>query len=114
MILRLAHPIMPFITEEIWQRIGPLAGTQGNTIMLQRYPIVDETKLNPAAISEINWLMAVILGVRRIRGEMNIAPGKPLPVLLQKGSTEDRQFAMRNTLYLEKIARLETIGGSGT
>jgi valyl-tRNA synthetase len=108
-ILRLAHPIMPFITEEIWQRVAPLVSIHADTIMLQRYPLLDESKLNPAAINEINWLMAVILGVRRIRGEMNIAPGKPLPVLLQNGSAEDRQFVANNTAYLQKIARLESI-----
>jgi valyl-tRNA synthetase len=118
-ILRLAHPIMPFITEEIWQRVAPLIGiiakegeassAAGDTIMLQRYPVMDERKMDAAATTEINWLMAVILGVRRIRGEMNIAPGKPLPVLLQHGSASDRQFVANNTVYLQKIARLEAI-----
>jgi valyl-tRNA synthetase len=108
-VLRLAHPIMPFITEEIWQRVAPLAGISGDTIMLQPYPILDASQIDQAAICEINWLMAVILGVRRIRGEMNIAPGKLLPVLLQQGTADDRQFVTNSTLYLQKIARLESI-----
>jgi valyl-tRNA synthetase len=108
-ILRLAHPIMPFITEEIWQRVAPLAGIEGDTIMLQPYPISDESKIDTDAITETQWLMQFILGVRRIRGEMNIAPSKPLPVLLQNGSTIDQQCLANNRSYLEKLARLETI-----
>ena len=108
-ILRLAHPIMPFITEEIWQRVAPLAGIEGDTIMLQPYPIADESHIDKGAIAETQWLMQFILGVRRIRGEMNIAPSKPLPVLLQHGSAEDEQCLSNNHSYLQKLARLETI-----
>ena len=108
-ILRLAHPIMPFITEEIWQRVAPLAGIVGDTIMLQPYPVYDEAACDVGAIAETQWLMQFILGVRRIRGEMNIAPSKPLPVLLQNGSTIDQQCLANNRSYLERLARLETI-----
>jgi valyl-tRNA synthetase len=108
-ILRLAHPIMPFITEEIWQRVAPLAGITGDTIMLQAYPVYDETPIDTAAIAQTQWLMQFILGVRRIRGEMNIAPSKPLPVLLQNGSAADEQSLTNNRSYLQKLARLESI-----
>ncbi|MDD5227730.1 MAG: valine--tRNA ligase [Methylococcales bacterium] len=108
-ILRLAHPIIPFITEEIWQRVAPLAGVEGDTIMLQSYPIADESKIDNEAVQNTDWLMAVILGVRRIRGEMNIAPSKPLPVLLQHGSTQDAERLETNRVYLNRLARLETM-----
>jgi valyl-tRNA synthetase len=108
-ILRLAHPIMPFITEEIWQRVAPLAGIEGDTIMLQPYPFADESQIDTHAIDATDWLMSVILGVRRIRGEMNIAPSKPLPVLLQNGSEKDAQRLEINRVYLQKLARLETM-----
>jgi len=123
-ILRLAHPIMPFITEEIWQRVAPLAGiiarkgdaasqsgtgAAAETIMLQPYPVADETQIDANAIAETNWVMNFILGVRRIRGEMNIAPSKPLPVLLQDGSDADRQSLANNRIYLQKLGRLESI-----
>ncbi|MDO9138696.1 MAG: valine--tRNA ligase, partial [Methylobacter sp.] len=98
-ILRLAHPIMPFITEEIWQRVAPLAGTAGDTIMLQPYPVADETLIDSKAIAETSWVMSFILGVRRIRGEMNIAPGKPLSVLLQNGTYSDQQSLDNNLMY---------------
>jgi valyl-tRNA synthetase len=108
-ILRLAHPIIPFITEEIWQRVAPLAGIEGDTIMLQPYPISDESKIDNEAVQNTDWLMAVILGVRRIRGEMNIAPSKPLPVLLQHGSEQDAERLETNRVYLNRLARLETM-----
>jgi valyl-tRNA synthetase len=108
-LLRLAHPIMPFITEEIWQRVAPLAGIAGDTIMLQPYPVANETLIDNAAIAETQWLMQFILGVRRIRGEMNIAPSKPLPVLLQHGSVADKNSLDNSLSYLQKLARLESV-----
>jgi len=108
-LLRLTHPLMPFITEEIWQRVAPLIGIPGETIMLQAYPEVDEALIDNAAISEIDWLMSFILGVRRIRGEMNIAPGKPLQVLLQNGTGLDQTRIDNNLNYLQKLGRLESI-----
>ncbi len=108
-ILRLSHPLMPFITEEIWQRVAPLANIEGETIMLQPYPVADEQQINPQAITEINWIMSFILGIRRIRGEMNIAPGKPLSVLLQNGSDSDRAILQNSLNYLLKLGRLEAI-----
>jgi valyl-tRNA synthetase len=108
-LLRLAHPIIPFITEEIWQRVAPLTGISAETIMLQPYPEADPAQINTAVIEEINWLMAFILGVRRIRGEMNIAPGKPLPILLQDGSDLDQKNLDKHSVYLQKLGRLESI-----
>jgi valyl-tRNA synthetase len=108
-ILRLAHPIMPFITEEIWQRVAPLAGVNAESIMLQPYPIADETRVDSNAVAEINWVMSFVLGVRRIRGEMNIAPGKPLPVLLQNGSSTDQVYLTNSFAYLKRMGRLESI-----
>jgi valyl-tRNA synthetase len=108
-VLRLAHPFMPFITEEIWQRVAPLAGKQGASIMLQTYPEVDESWIDPESTAEMEWVMNIILGVRRIRGEMNIAPGKPLPILIQNGSEQDRIWLNRNQDFIVKLARAETI-----
>jgi valyl-tRNA synthetase len=125
-LLRLTQPLMPFITEEIWQRVAPLTGilpretmsaenqshsdsAQTETIMLQPYPLADENLIDPAAITQVNWVMNFLLGVRRIRGEMNIAPGKPLPVLLQNGSTFDQNWVSDYQMYLLKLGRLESI-----
>ena len=108
-ILRLIHPLMPFISEEIWQRIAPLAGIEAETIMLQPYPEANDSQINLAAIETTNWLMSFILGIRRIRGEMNIAPGKPLPVLLENVSEQDQLFLDSSLDYLLKLGRIETI-----
>jgi len=108
-LLRLTHPLMPFITEEIWQKVAPLAGVTGETIMLQPYPLPDPAKLDPAAVTELDWVQQVLLGVRRIRAEMNIAPGKRLPVLLQHGGSEDQVRLQRNQAFLGTLGRLESI-----
>jgi valyl-tRNA synthetase len=108
-LLRLAHPIIPFITEEIWQTIGPMAGKQGKSILLQPYPEADSSKINQSAIDETSWIQTFVLGVRRIRGEMNIKPSKPLPVLLQDGRAQDQQWLESNELFLKTLAKLESI-----
>ncbi|MEI8571015.1 valine--tRNA ligase [Methylomonas sp. LW13] len=109
-VLRLAHPIMPFITEEIWQRVGPLAGVTAATIMLQPYPELDKADaIDPIAEPQIEWVKEFILGIRRIRGEMNIAPGKPLNVLLQNGNANDQVYLQELGNYLRKLGRLEII-----
>ncbi|AKH19371.1 valine--tRNA ligase [Sedimenticola thiotaurini] len=107
-LLRLAHPIMPYITEEIWQRVAPLAGARGETIMTQPFPVRDDSLTDSAAVAEMEWVMQFILGIRKIKGEMNIAPSKPLPVLLQNADTEDQARLTRNRHYLDFLARLES------
>ena len=107
--LRLLHPLMPFITEEIWQSAGPLAGKAGATIMLQPYPEPNETDVDAEAEADIEWLKAVILGVRNIRGEMNIPPGKALTLLLRNGDASDQTRLAQNSQYLKKLAKLDDI-----
>ncbi len=108
-VLRLAHPFMPFITEEIWQRVAPLAGKRGDTIMQQPYPVAQSNKIDQHAITEMTWAMDFIVTVRQIRSGMNIAPGKPLPVLLDNYTPEDTARLERNRHYLTSLARLESI-----
>jgi valyl-tRNA synthetase len=106
-LLRLVHPLMPFISEEIWQRVAPLAGRAGPTLMLQDYPVFEAAEVDPAAEAEVAWLMEVIMGVRRIRGEMNIAPGKVLPVVFQGDSGADRERVRGNSALIARLARVE-------
>ena len=114
-LLRLTHPIMPFITEEIWQRVAPLAGRipvaeeLTHTIMLQPFPEYDATLVDPAAEAEMQWVMQFILGIRKIKGEMNIAPGRPVPVLLADSGDSDRDYAQRHRPYLDFLARTQSI-----
>jgi valyl-tRNA synthetase len=108
-ILRLLHPIMPFITEEIWQQIAPLAGKSGDTIMLQPFPKPDETKISADAEEDMQWVMDFVMGIRKIRGEMNIPPSKPLPVLLENVSSADQSRLENNQSLLSSLARTESI-----
>ena len=108
-VLRLAHPLMPYITEEIWQKLKGLAGVEGDSIMLQPYPIVDESKIDEVAESDLNWVRGIIDGVRNIRGEMNISPGKSIPVLFKQGDAFDRKRLNTNSQFLIKLAKLDSI-----
>jgi len=107
--LRLAHPFMPFITEEIWQRLAPLAGKSGPTLMLQPWPVADEARLDEAAEDDIEWVKALMLGVRQIRGEMNISMAKRIDVVLNNASAGDRRRLAENEPLLAKLAKLESI-----
>ncbi|MEX0375239.1 valine--tRNA ligase [Spiribacter pallidus] len=108
-VLRLAHPIMPFVTEAIWQRVAPLAGVSGETVMTQPFPVAEPAREDPEAEAEIDWLQRFILGIRRIRGEMDIAPGKPLPVLLGNASAQDLDRLERHRAALDFLGRLESV-----
>jgi valyl-tRNA synthetase len=126
-LLRLIHPVMPFITEEIWQRVAPLTGRiaagghagdgagdgmgdgTGETIMLQRYPACDTALIDEAAEAEMQWVMQFILGIRKIKGEMNIKPGKTVPVLLADSSETDQAYVARHRALLDFLARTESI-----
>lgn len=107
--LRMLHPLMPFITEEIWQKAAPLLGLAGDTIMLQPYPATDSASIDTAVDREIEWLKGVIIAIRNIRGELNISPAKNITVLLARGTEEDQGFLAANTQYLIKLAKLESV-----
>jgi len=111
-ILRLTHPIMPYITEEIWQRVAPLAGIDTNinkTIMRQPYPEADESKIDNTTVEELEWVKEFILGIRKIRSGYDIKPSKALSVLIQNGSTQDEQCIKNNKHYLEDLGKIESI-----
>ncbi|SDL25253.1 valyl-tRNA synthetase [Modicisalibacter muralis] len=112
-ILRLAHPMMPYISEEIWQRVAPLAGKASadgsESIMNQPWPEAETNKIDEQAERDIEWLKGVIVAVRNVRAEMNIAPGKPLDVLLTKGNDADRQRLADNRPFLAKLAKLQSV-----
>ncbi len=108
-ILKLLHPIMPFITEEIWQGIKPHLRECGQTIMLESYPTADTDKIDQRASDEIAWVQAVITAVRTIRAEMDIEPRKLLPVLLQNHSNVDEQRLKAHGYLVESVGRIQSI-----
>ncbi len=107
--LRLAHPFMPFITEEIWQRVAPLAGKSGPTLMLQPWPEFNPERLDEAAEQDIEWVKAFMLGIRQIRGEMNISMAKRIDVILSNASNTDQRRLLENEPLLKKLAKLENV-----
>ncbi len=112
--LRLLHPLVPFVTEEIWQHVAPRLGieTAGQFVATQRYPESMEATIassdkSAAAIAEIEWLKSVLSGIRRIRGEMNISPGKSIPLLLADGNAADRARVEKFAAQISFLARSE-------
>ncbi len=103
-ILRLLHPLMPFITEEIWQEVGT-----SDSIMVQAYPVTDENLINENAVQAIHLIQKIILGIRNIRGEMNIPPSKPLSLYLDQANEEQKNIIQHNENFLKALAKLGDI-----
>ena len=108
-ILRLMHPLTPFITEEIWQDVAPRLDRHGDTIMLAPWPIVDKALVDQDAESDIEWLKAVIVAMRTIRSESNIPPGESLDMLVGNTTPSDIDRLSRHKQSLEKLAKINTI-----
>jgi valyl-tRNA synthetase len=106
-LLRALHPLAPFISEEIWQRVRVSAGVSGETIMRAEFPRAASVPTDPQAEPEMRWVMDFILGVRQIRGEMDIAPSRKLEVLLQNAGALDLEYLKRNLHYLMRLAGVE-------
>ncbi|MCX8595735.1 MULTISPECIES: valine--tRNA ligase [unclassified Gilliamella] len=108
-LLRLAHPIIPFITEAIWQSVKPLMAIKADTIMLQPMPAFDSKLVDNEAVADINWIKDAVIAVRNIRAEMNIAPSKPLQLLIRKASPTVHRIIGDNVTFIESLARLSEI-----
>ncbi|AWH88203.1 valine--tRNA ligase [Limnobaculum parvum] len=108
-LLRLAHPIIPFITETIWQRVKLLKNITADTIMLQPMPEYDAALDDKAARDSLEWIKQAIVAVRNIRAEMNIAPGKLLDVLLREASPIAQSRVMENENFIKTLARLSSM-----
>jgi len=112
-LLRLLHPITPFITETIWQTVAPIAGTlkevENTSIMVQAYPEFDPELQNSDAEESVEWIKQFVLGIRQIRGEKNIAPSKFLNVLVANASPDDAIKIDKHKSFLNKLAKIESI-----
>ncbi len=108
--LRLAHPVIPYITETIWQSIKPLVdGVEGETIMLQALPQYNPENFNQKALDDIEWVKAFITSIRNLRAEYDINPGKPLSVMLKVANEEDAARVETNKPVLISLAKLESV-----
>ena len=104
--LRLAHPFIPFITEELWQTVAPLAGKTGPTISLQPYPQPDMGKRAPKAASQVATLKALVEAARSLRSEMGLAPGQKVGAFIEGGFTAGEEALLP---YIESLARLSAV-----
>jgi valyl-tRNA synthetase len=107
-LLRLLHPLMPFITEEIWQRLAPRAGIEGASIMSQPFPVMAAEAVDVSLEAEMRWVMDFILGVRRIRGELDIAPSVPIAARLHSASSLDLERYERHEAVIHRMAGLSS------
>ncbi|WP_130803292.1 valine--tRNA ligase [Acinetobacter ihumii] len=111
--LRLAHPLMPYLTEEIWQTLAPMLGkgtaVGQHTIMTAQYPVPDTAKINEQAEADMQWLQSLIGAVRNIRGEMGLGNARLLPVLLQNISDAERTQIERIESLFKALAKVESI-----
>jgi len=108
-MMRLLHPMMPFVTEEIWQRLKPMVNTQSDSIMLAPFPIFDAGSVDEKVIADIGWIQSIITGVRNIRGELNISPSKPVNVLLKNAAKSDQSNLQNYRTFLSSLAKLKSI-----
>ncbi len=109
LLLRTAHPILPFITEAIWRDLAPLVGKTGPSIMLQPFPQSDELPADAEAEAAIDWLKGVVTALRTMRGEAGIKPGREIEVLLQGGDAQDRTLAQATLTLLQRMAKVRKI-----
>ena len=107
--LRLLHPFMPFLTEEIWQPVSPLADESGESIMLAPWPARQPDRMDAESEAEVEWLKQIIVAIRSIRSESNIPPATELPVFVVNATALDRERFNRNETYLGRLAKVSGI-----
>lgn len=108
-LLRLIHPVMPFITEEIWQKVKGFVGIEADTIMLQKFPQFDPLAIDEQAENQINFIKEVIVAVRNIRAESNIAPSKGLDLIARNFSADEVAILNANEVLLKSMAKLDSV-----
>jgi valyl-tRNA synthetase len=110
-LLRLLHPLVPFVTEELWQQVAPRLGISAATISLQPYPVASNYAANDykQAATDVEWLKDMVSALRRVRSELGVSPGKQVRLLLQDGNDNDRALAERYASQLSFLLKLETI-----
>jgi len=109
-VLRLSHPVMPFITAEIWARVNTLTDISSDeSIMNASFPASDDWTVDACAETDIEWVKHFVVGIRNIRGEMDVSPAKPVPVLCQDATKEDQDRLQQHGDLLTALARLESI-----
>ena len=108
-ILRLAHPVIPFVTEELWQKVAPVAGREGASIAIAAYPEAQPEKIDETAIAYVDRIKAMVDSCRTLRGEMGVSPAQRLPLLAMGDSAEAAEFLQANAAVLKNLAKLSDV-----
>lgn len=109
-MLRLAHPIIPFITEELWQFVAPLAGKSGASIMLQAYPQADAGKVDSTATGQVELLQEIVNACRRLRSDMGLSPAQRIPLIIASGNTTEETDTLNElSPYISGLAKLSEV-----
>jgi valyl-tRNA synthetase len=111
-LLRTLHPFIPFITEELWHRVAPLIKKEGESIMLESFPKANDLESDADAAEQIEWIKLFILGVRRIRAERDISPGKSLNVFVRNGSDAESKCLSENQSYIKSLGKIDSINNA--
>jgi valyl-tRNA synthetase len=108
-ILRLAHPVIPFITEELWQKVSVVAGLPGESVSIARYPQSQPEKIDEAAIAHVVKLKSLVDACRNLRGEMNVSPATRLPLFVLAQTSAEAAFLKQSTPVLQALAKLNEV-----
>ncbi|MCB2006594.1 MAG: valine--tRNA ligase [Rhodoferax sp.] len=108
-ILRLAHPVIPFITEELWQKVAPVAGRAGDSVSIAAYPVSQPERIDPAAIAYVARLKSLVDACRNLRGEMGVSPATRLPLFVLAGDAAEAQFQRSSAPVLQALAKLNEV-----
>ncbi len=108
-LLRLAHPITPFITEELWQKVAPVAGRQGPSVSIAAYPLSQPERIDEAAIAHVAKLKLLVDACRNLRGEMNVSPAQRMPLFVVAQTAEEAAFLKTSAPVLQALAKLSEV-----
>ncbi len=108
-ILRLIHPITPFISEELWQKVAPVAGREGPSVAVAAYPISQPERIDEAAIAQVTKLKQLVDACRNLRGEMNVSPATRLPLYVVAQTASEGEFLQSSAAVLQSLAKLNEV-----
>ncbi len=108
-ILRLAHPLIPFVTEELWQKVAPVAGRAGESVSIAAYPVSQPERIDADAMAQVGKLKLLVDACRNLRGEMNVSPATRLPLFVISAQAEEAAFLQRSAPVLQALAKLSEV-----
>ncbi len=108
-ILRLAHPVIPFVTEELWQKVAPVAGRAGASVAIAAYPVSQPERIDETAIAYVGKLKALVDACRNLRGEMSVSPATRLPLFVVAGQVDETALLRQSAPVLQALAKLSEV-----